>query len=132
MNYVKIRAFSDPYFPVYGQNCIYFFVFHLQENADQTKLVFRHISRRARCEICSKLTIKTPNLIGLYSGRAYIRNVSWVTYLGGLYTREGGGGDVIGILRYKLKKNGCRQLRRYCQRKFCAKLTFSQFCSKKY
>ena len=29
------------------------------------KHVFRHFSRRARCEICSKLTIKTPEYVKL-------------------------------------------------------------------
>ena len=29
------------------------------------KLVFRHISRRVRCEICSKLTIKAPEYVKL-------------------------------------------------------------------
>ena len=49
-------GFSDPYFPVYGPNQICIF----PVNKDRRKPVFWHISRRTRCEIRSKLTIKTP------------------------------------------------------------------------
>ena len=40
-------------------NLLLFFLF------SSKKLVFSHISRRARCKICSKLTIKTPEYIKL-------------------------------------------------------------------
>ena len=40
-------------------NLLLFFLFF------SIKLVFRHISRRARSEICSELTIKTPEYVTL-------------------------------------------------------------------
>ena len=63
-------------------------MFHIRENADQRKPVFWHISRRGRCEICSKLTYPSGLIFGaehIY-GRAYIRDVNWVIYLGVVYT----------------------------------------------
>ena len=65
--YAEIRAFSDPHFPAYGQNCTRIFPYldrisdpleitekygydsaHIRENTDQRKPVFRHISHSER------------------------------------------------------------------------------------
>ena len=66
--HTQIRAFSDAYFSVYGmetESCPYFIAFHMREKTDQKKPIFWHISRRANCKICLKLSIKTPEYVKL-------------------------------------------------------------------
>ena len=44
---------------------------------------------------------------GVNTRMAYLRDVNWVTYLGGAYIRGGGrlyGGSIKGILRYLYKR----------------------------
>ena len=64
VKYAQIRAFSDLYF-IWKESYTYFPVFHKQENKDHRKPAFQHISHCARCEICSKLTIKSPECVKL-------------------------------------------------------------------
>ena len=65
VKYAEIRALSDPYFPVCGQNRFSIFPYldgirkygydsvHIQENMDQKKSLFGYISRRVLLNIFS-------------------------------------------------------------------------------
>ena len=66
MKYAQRRAFPDSFISVYGQNCIHIFPYFIYEKIQiRERSIFWHISCRARCEICLKLTIETQDYVKL-------------------------------------------------------------------
>ena len=58
-------AFITLFSHVWTESYPYFPEFQVREDTDQRKPVFRHILCRARCKMCPKLTLKTPEYVKL-------------------------------------------------------------------